>query len=262
MNPIESTISPVNDFNRYAVSYDQFARIQQLAADDLGSIIESHKHRMPNTNILELGAGTGFLTEQLLRRIPHSIVIATDISEGMLDVLQNKMGHSKQLKMSLMDANHINGAFSEVGSIVSGLTIQWLLEPVKSIHQWMNSIHPEGVAFISWLGNGSFPEWKSMTKELGVSYTGNSLPGNEVEQFIRNKAELNIIEYQIQHRALEFDSALSFFKSIRNIGASTETNPNQEKRNLLRLCSYWDEVSPKGVSVDHELHYLVLEKIK
>jgi malonyl-CoA O-methyltransferase len=257
----EGNESLVNEFNCYAGSYDQFARVQHLAADELAVFIKKYGNQLPNSKILELGCGTGLLTEQLVRRFPDSMIIATDISSSMLDVLSQKMDHHTRLQTLLLDANLIGGEFAGQGCIVSGMTLQWLSDPVEAIHQWMNIIHTGGFIFLSWLGDGSFPEWKKMTMDLGISYTGNILPGREIEEQIRKNTRLNVVEYQVQRKILEFDSAISFFKSIRNIGASTEIHQNHDRRNMLQLCRYWDKESPKGVSVEHELHYLVLRKL-
>ncbi len=260
MNSIEGYNPVTNEFNRRAESYDRFAYVQRIAAEEVAQIVENFSHLLANPSILELGSGTGFLTEHLVQRFPDHQIYATDISERMIDILREKIGFHRNLETHVLDANTLSGDFSTIGCVVSGFTLQWLSNPAESVHQWLKSIHPNGFAVLSWLGEGSFQEWRNMAAMSGVSYTGNALPGEEIVDRIRCRAELDIIDYRIEHKPLQFDSAISFFKTIRNIGASTEMNPSKENRNLLRLCKHWDENSPQGVSVGHELHYLVLRK--
>jgi len=260
MNPTVGKGNPENGFNRFAGSYDQFARIQAIAAFELAGIIKRYKHLIPRDNVLELGCGTGLLTEHLLDLFPESKIIASDLSAGMLDIQKLKFSDHKRLQTALIDANQIPVSITEMGCIASGFTLQWLTHPVGSIQQWMNAMHTDGLLFLSWLGNGSFPEWKAMSSEVNVIYSGNVLPGREIVDEIQRISKLDVLEYRVENKEIVFDSSLSFFKSIRNIGASTEINPGVGYRNLLHLCREWDKRSPLGISVQHELHYLVLKR--
>ncbi|KAK0546685.1 hypothetical protein OC846_005153 [Tilletia horrida] len=67
---------------------------------------------LAKANILELGAGTGNLAHQVLNKYPDVDFLATDVSQGMLDVLvsSTKPGTGSRLRTKVLDLNAVTSA--------------------------------------------------------------------------------------------------------------------------------------------------------
>ena len=91
---IHSTIQ--NNFNKASTSYDFVATIQKQAALFLVEKVLESKIKRPKT-ILDLGTGTGYITEFLLKSFPNSAYLLNDIADKMLEVCKSKFVHYKNV---------------------------------------------------------------------------------------------------------------------------------------------------------------------
>ncbi len=66
------------NFSQNAVTYDQYAVVQKEMAWKL--LLKIRRTGQCFQNILEIGCGTGFLTELLAREYPLAQITATDIA--------------------------------------------------------------------------------------------------------------------------------------------------------------------------------------
>ena len=83
-----------NNFDNASTSYDSVASIQKKCAQKL---IEKLPNFIPNS-ILDLGTGTGYTTELLLKKFPESQYTLNDISDVMLKVAEKKLGYVNNIK--------------------------------------------------------------------------------------------------------------------------------------------------------------------
>lgn len=95
--------------------------------------------------ILELGSGTGNLTEQIRRRFPGAELKATDLSEACLNGCKERLkdGNIQYIKSDFMDLDFPGETFDLV---FSSIAIHHLRDPDKEvllnrIHAWL---HPRG----------------------------------------------------------------------------------------------------------------------
>ncbi|PHJ38216.1 hypothetical protein P378_10315 [Desulforamulus profundi] len=72
------------NFCRGASTYDQYAKVQKKMAQELSNKITAVGKEF--REILEIGCGTGFLTELLAREFPRANILALDISPRMIKV--------------------------------------------------------------------------------------------------------------------------------------------------------------------------------
>ena len=95
-------------FSRSSNTYDIVSDFhREVARRTLGLVGEVAAER-----VLELGAGTGHLTELISRSCPDSEIIATDKSSQMLGVLGRKFGRRRRIETSVLD---FEGDYSQLG---------------------------------------------------------------------------------------------------------------------------------------------------
>jgi malonyl-CoA O-methyltransferase len=128
------------DFSAAAIQYDCVATLQRYVATRLMELLPSLS---PKTQILDIGAGTGFLAE------------STTSGEWWLLDLSTTMLQQAQAKniphvcgMVVANAEHLPIARQSMDIVVSSLAFQWIQDPTALLTQVHACLKPEGmVAF-------------------------------------------------------------------------------------------------------------------
>jgi len=259
----ETTVRVIRSkgFDAFAGLYDRYARIQQIAGLRLSELLKDYVNEINGNSVVELGAGTGIVTDHLKHLFPDSDLIASDVSPAMLDVLHHKYGLSNQVRVQFIDANRSDDSLKTVKAVVCAFTIQWLDDPVHAIVDWLNTMPSGAFCFLTWPGESSFPEWKRMADASGVPFTGNLLPGSSIVDSILSFESATLIYHSVDDIQLEFDTSIDFFKSMRDIGAGLERHESIVNKNLLRLIRMWDMHDRESIIVTHRIHTLILKKL-
>lgn len=125
---------------------EEYERVITAVVPHQGEMIRMALRYLPagSKSILELGCGTGLLTEKLFKTCPKAAVTGIDISEEMLAVARKKPG----LSGALFLARDIRRAWPGRGydAIVSSLCLHHLSlqERGKVIHRACRSLRPGG----------------------------------------------------------------------------------------------------------------------
>ena len=105
-------------FNQAASRYDEFADIQKITAKRL--VQELQTLSLKPQKILDLGCGTGYLSDQIKQLYPDVDVVGVDLSDAMLK------RHSHQHHKICADAQQLPFAEQSFDLIVSNAMLQWL----------------------------------------------------------------------------------------------------------------------------------------
>lgn len=207
-----------NAFGRKTSSYDQYAEIQKSIAKKLCAMIDTN---IRNPSILEIGCGTGFLSEQLIKKFPDADFDITDISQDMLrhckKRLKSTFGESDNTRFFVMDGENLQFASEELQKrydlIVSSMSFQWFCNPQESLR---NLQKYSSRIYFAVLGNKSFYEWKDCLQKLDLSDGTINLPQWQ-----------SVIHEEIIEK--NYENAEHFLKTVKLTGAST---PKQQYRPL------------------------------
>ena len=77
------------NFGKAAGTYDLYARVQKIMSEELVNRILSAKIEF--RDILEIGSGTGYLTELLAKNFPQANILAVDICPQMVEAARTKL---------------------------------------------------------------------------------------------------------------------------------------------------------------------------
>ncbi len=108
-------------FNRAANTYNQSATVQKLIADDLFTYTQLHAHATQPQHILELGAGTGYLSQLLEQHYTKSHLLISDCAERMLEISQQQT----QSQHIACESEQLPIASNSQDFIMSSLMLQW-----------------------------------------------------------------------------------------------------------------------------------------
>ena len=158
-----------NKFDSVASTWDLNPTSQKLTT---AIALELDKEFTWNTtwNILEYGAGTGSLLLHLLPKV--SYITAMDNSQGMLDVLQQKLTDESIHNVTLQkhDINCEELPFQQFDCIVSAMTLHHISDTVDFFTKCYNALKPNGRIIIIDLvtEDGTFHrEYDASVKHLG-----------------------------------------------------------------------------------------------
>jgi len=240
-NLIEDSV--VANFSKQAFIYDKVARAHKVAAHNLDQCIASNSTSAPSGNILEVGCGTGILSQYLVRRFLNQKIHLLDPAPNMLVMCRKNLDkHLRQLKPdnltppifieSTIEEFLTESRFAKINFalIASSFTLHWCIDLPAVIKQLVNKLEPRGQLFFSYPVAGSFPEWREMSINLDIPFTANELPcQNKLRSAIDNtQATVDYRQYSCQ---VNFVSALQFFQEMKRLGATSPVltkSSNQE----------------------------------
>ncbi|QHM90561.1 dethiobiotin synthase [Acetobacter pasteurianus] len=199
-----------------AEKYDQAATVQRVAARELFQRIHTCMAGKKPLRILEIGCGTGLLTEHLRACWPDADILATDFAPNMLVRAKSRLGESVSYHQMNAATPDVNGPFD---LICGNLIMQWLPEPAKALHTLAEILAPGGVLAVSTLLDGTFAEWQQACAQEGQRAATPVYPQLANAQnwrpsaFSGGWAEQDIVQ--------AFADGLDFVRHLKATGAST-----------------------------------------
>lgn len=247
-----------SSFGQAGLTYDAEAMVQKYCAEKLLRILMDLD--IPDGVILEIGCGTGFVTQGLIHSFPTHELEITDISVEMLEVCQKNLAPllRKNLSFRQLDAEKLDPNDNRYSLIISNFVIQWFEDPIKGIHTLSRCLKPGGILLVSFPNQDSFPEWKTMCRNLHLTFTGNPLP--DAKKLISYLTESKIdYRYQEQIILTHYKQSLSFFRSIKRIGAGL----NYSKKTLSpaefrQLIYQWDHLTQNQIQIQYHVSFLII----
>lgn len=245
-------------FSRSAASYEVTAKVQQKAAGDLAHFILQQKDRLAPGPILEIGAGTGFLTSDLISIFTEREIVVSDISNKMLTCCRERMSNHacrpRNLTFTILDAESLV-APECYAVIATSFALQWFDNLETGLNNLCRAIKPGGSLFFSLPGKESFRQWKNLCHDLQLPFTGNDMPS--VELLTKIAAQMNMELILKQSLYMEhFADMTTMFKALKALGAATQRHnlmltPSQ----LRRLIAEADKHNPHGIDVCYQIIY-------
>ena len=144
------------NFNQASNSYDAYASIQKQSAVYLISYLQKCFPNFCPKTILDLGTGTGYIPEVLLRIYPKSHMHLNDLSPRMIDLVKNKFQGHKQISYEVGDMENISLNPSEL--ISTNFSIQWAADIFGLIKKCYAS---SNIFAFTCLLEHNFKEWYS-----------------------------------------------------------------------------------------------------
>ncbi|CAM4510298.1 malonyl-CoA O-methyltransferase [Paenibacillus endophyticus] len=230
-------------FNRRANSYDAHAHVQRMMSDRLAlSLIEwGRESGIAEPDILEIGCGTGSLTEILVNECPSASITALDIAPSMIKLAQQRVlsaeANFKNTRAKGLDRLSFHLADVEMWAldahtasfdlIVSNACFQWLCNPRQTLGQLGRTLRPGGMLLFTTFGPDTFYEMHMAFNEVyrasGVEPQRHGLTFGSTDHWNTLMKEVGFtnIHYERSIRTEKYASARNFLHSVKEMGAST-----------------------------------------
>jgi malonyl-CoA O-methyltransferase len=203
-----------NDFSAAAGIYDSVSSIhKQIGCRILAGI------RADNPEvILDIGMGTGYLTEQTAGKFPGSDVIGIDFAKGMVHYAASKRPN---IKVVCADANELPFADNSIDLMISNLALQWTTDFDLLFNVCSRALKPGGQMLLSAFGRETFRELF-----FSLEHTANErkiimprLCGGE-KIYGSARRYFGKIEYGCEKMLIRFDSMRHLLRWVKQLGAN------------------------------------------
>lgn len=194
-------------FNKASETYDDYNDIQCHTGMRL---IASLKDINP-TNMIDLGCGTGVITEKLARTLTYDTFNAIDIAEKSLTIANDRL-LPFGIKTHLFDFDSIHLFDIKFDLVFANMALQWSPDLENTLRHIASQLTPDGILAFSIPLTHTFQELKN-------HFSVNEF--NDAECIKKLLLKLNFsLEYSYsENKCVQFDSTLNALKSIKHVGA-------------------------------------------
>ena len=210
-----------------------------------GKIESSRESRIEEsfTHILDVGMGTGWLTNRLSLFFPEAKVVGLDFADGMLEHAKKKEG-----SFAIVQANARSLPFPEntFDIIVSNLAYQWVEDLEQAFRSSYGTLKSGGKFYVTMFGQNTLKEM-FVALERSLDAPGQALPmkrladRSQIEQALKEAGFPNV-EISCESIKVHFEDLLALMKWLKKIGANiSERNVFVGKDLLARANDYYKD---------------------
>lgn len=216
-------------FEKSLKTYADSAIVQKDMALKLTQLIPGNHY----ANVLEIGAGTGFLTECINEKLVIENYWVNDLSPKVEDFIKNELWHNEK---GIVNKNLLIGDAEKIefpgnlDLVASGATFQW----IKDLEKLLNKIHAKmrvghnGILAFSTFLDGNFTEFKDT---LGISL--DYLNETKLKSICEKNFEILYFEQELV--TVEFDDIKQLLRHIKLTGANALTEHKWAKSTLMQF---------------------------
>jgi malonyl-CoA O-methyltransferase len=227
-----------NNFDRAAEHYDRAAVLQREVAARLLERLD-YVLIQPET-VLDVGAGTGYVSRGLASRYKKASIIDMDFSMSMLlQGVKNIPWYRRPFSKKLLlcgDAEHLPLASESIDLLISSLTIQWCNDLQQTFAEFRRVLKPGGLLMFTTFGPDTLKElrqsWASVDQQGHVSPF---LDMHDIGDTLLSSGMAEPV-MDMEHFTLTYQDVASLVKDLKDIGA---TNTLQQRtRGLTGKYAY------------------------
>ncbi len=249
-------------FSCHARDYDRYARVQHKVAKNLAIRLQRHWGKWPLA--LEIGCGTGMLSQQLFDLQPDLKLVLSDIAHGMCQHVQQTIPQSPVCDA---DAAALPFVANSFGLVASSSVYQWLNDLPNAFCEVERLLRPGGIFALALFGEKTLYELRSSHQSV--------LPGggSHVQIFpaLETVADALGEGFQLLSLNSEFEvewhtDVPELLRSLKKIGAQ---NANQKRpqglasRRVMQdmIAQYTDLYGrEQGIPATYEVIYLLARR--
>lgn len=208
-------------FDRASAGYEAAADLQARVSAELLERLTAFDFA-PRV-VLDLGCGTGRVTRELKRRYPRALVIALDLSPGMLREARRHQGLWRRFARVCGDALRLPLAGSSVDLVYSSLVLQWCEPLGQALAEVRRVLKPSGFFAFSTFGPDTLKELRAAwARADGLSHVNRFLDMHDVGDAIAHSGLAEPV-LDVERVELGYPDTLSLMRDLKAIGAHNVT---------------------------------------
>ncbi len=236
-------MNKADDFSKVAGSYRKNAIVQMKMAKNLFLLCKKYFGKNFK-KIFEIGCGTGFLTENIVKNFVFDELVLNDITDNFSGYdFEFLKGDVTKIKLP-----------KECDLIISSACFQWIADIEVFLTNLKGSLSKDGILAFSSFGKDNCKQFKSI-ENTGLFYENylNILP----------KCGYEIFEYEKEIQTVYFSSPLEVLRHIQLTGVKIHSTKKWSKEHLKYFEQRYSELfgDDNGVALTYNPVY-VLAKVK
>lgn len=247
-------------FSFHASEYDRYALVQQTVAKRLAGLLEGHLN--PCEIALEVGCGTGLLSQQLYRLLPNLQLVLSDLAHGMSQHVQQTLPQSPVCDA---DAAALPFADNSFDLLTSSSVYQWLNDLPNAFSEISRTLRTDGLLALALFGEKTLFELRSSHQAVlpvGRKSHVQSFPTVDmVSSALGGSFEILSLrsEFEIEWHA----DVPALLRSLKKIGAQNASQQRPQglasRQVMQAMLSRYNELysCERGIPATYEVIYLL-----
>lgn len=199
-----------------AATYDRAASMQRKFAGKLAEVV-ARRPLAVNPRVLEIGCGTGALSEALLNRVDGGNFLITDLSPSMVESAKARI-FDPRAQFGVLDGENPGEVRGPFDLVVSNMTVQWFSNLAAGLETLAGLLAPGGRMVFTTLGAKTFREWRRGHDALGLDHGVPDFPeARTLYKLLPGRGDGDVAELEIK---APFADAFAFVRNLKEIGAS------------------------------------------
>jgi malonyl-CoA O-methyltransferase len=208
-------------FDRASAGYEAAAALQARVSSELLERLAAFDFS-PRV-VLDLGAGTGRATRELKRRYPRALVIALDLSPGMLREARRHQRPWRRFARVCADALALPLAEASVDLVFSSLVLQWCEPLGQALGEVRRVLKPSGFFAFSTFGPDTLKELRAAwARADGLVHVNRFLDMHDVGDAIARSGLAEPV-LDVDRLELGYPDTLALMRDLKAIGAHNVT---------------------------------------
>jgi len=204
-------------FSRAANTYDDVAVLQREIGERMLERLDYVK--LAPKRILDIGCGTGVLTDALMKRYPKAEVVALDFALPMLERTKKRGRWLRRAKCLCADLDHLPLASGSFDLVFSNVAIQWSQHPAEAIAELHRVLRPEGLLMFSSFGPDTLFELRNAWSQVdGYEHVHGFIDMHNYGDMMVNTGLADPV-MDVEHMTLTYEKADVLMRELKSIGA-------------------------------------------
>lgn len=225
-------------FSRNLKTYKDNSVVQNKMADKLVEMI-----RFQPKKILELGCGSGLLTEKLIKKFNTTTYDAIDIVEDCEKYIKEISSNINFYHSDIETFNFQN----KYDLIISNAVFQWVEDLPLFIEGLKKCLSPNGILLFSTFGTDNLLEISKLT--------GESLKYIAIQELNSLLHPQEIYEDKI---SLNFDTPKDVLKHLKYTGVNAISNNHWTKSDLKNFENGYHKLCPNNITLTYNPIYILI----
>lgn len=249
-------------FSKAAPSYDSVAQLQRAVGEQLLHHLGALNLDQPE-RVLDLGCGTGYISERLGQRLAPGQLLGLDIAEGMLQFARAERAYPALWLCG--DAEDMPLADASVDVIFSSLSVQWCEHLSSLFSELYRVLKPGGQVLFSTLGPRTLWELKSAWQSVdGYVHVNRFPPLASVDSALARAGLVDAVWHR-EERVLRYETLSDLTRELKALGAHNVNRGQPEgltgRRKVQALKAAYEPHREHGLlPASYEVYYVRVRK--
>lgn len=249
-----------HSFSDAAKTYDSVASLQRQIGRELLDIhTGAHLHGVA----LDLGCGTGFLTQELATHCHHATLIALDLAQMMLETCREKVAEKSHYLCA--DAEKLPLRSQSVNAIFSNVALQWCYPIDEALSELQRVLANEGTLLFSTFGSDTLCELKAAWANVDdFVHVNDFYTLGNLQSALENAGFVDISLKRTRYLR-QYANVVELMHELKHIGAhnvnQTRSKTLTSKKALKTLISTYPKNEVGGIDATFDVIYVMARNV-